>query len=79
MIFPIPQSRTDYCEGISTDPSKDLQQLMHSTLNHQWQTAVDQGKLTEIPSTLMMSGSLEGALYIGVHCASQIYLKPTIQ
>lgn len=51
--------RTDYCEGISTEPSKDLQQLMHSTLNHKWQAALDQGKLTDIPSTLMMSGNLE--------------------
>lgn len=58
-VLDLMKSRTDYCEGISTHPSKDLQQLMHSTLNHQWQTAVDQGKLTETPSTLMMSGNLE--------------------
>ena len=36
---------------------------MKSTLQHDWQKAHDQGQLDHIPSTLMMSGNLEGGFF----------------
>ena len=54
------QARMDFCEQQTTRPSQDLQQLMKSTLQHDWQKAHDQGQLDYIPSTMMMSGNLEG-------------------
>nr|XP_022334265.1 uncharacterized protein LOC111131157 [Crassostrea virginica]XP_022334266.1 uncharacterized protein LOC111131157 [Crassostrea virginica] len=53
------KARNDFCEQQTTRPSQDLQQLMKSTLQHDWQKAHDQGQLDHIPSTLMMSGNLE--------------------
>ena len=36
---------------------------MKSTLQHDWQKAHDQGQLDRIPSTMMMSGNLEGFFF----------------
>ena len=54
----------DFCEQQTTRPSQDLQQLMKSTLQHDWQKAHDQGQLDHIPNTLMMSGNLEGVFLL---------------
>nr|XP_034327017.1 probable caffeoyl-CoA O-methyltransferase 3 isoform X3 [Crassostrea gigas] len=59
-VIDLLKARYDYCEGITSDPSKDLQQLMHSTFHHQWQNDHAEGKLSRVPSTMMMSGKLEG-------------------
>lgn len=45
---------------------------MEATLHHHWKDAFDQGKLSFVPTPLMMSGNLEGTIlesYIvfGVH------------
>uniref|UniRef100_A0A8W8I2D9 Caffeoyl-CoA O-methyltransferase n=1 Tax=Magallana gigas TaxID=29159 RepID=A0A8W8I2D9_MAGGI len=58
-VIDLLKARYDYCEGITSDPSKDLQQLMHSTFHHQWQNDYAEGKLSRVPSTMMMSGKLE--------------------
>nr|XP_034327014.1 O-methyltransferase MdmC-like [Crassostrea gigas] len=58
-VIDLLKARYDYCEGITSDPSKDLQQLMHSTFHHQWQNDHAEGKLSRVPSTIMMSGKLE--------------------
>ena len=54
----------DFCEQQTTRPSQDLQQLMNSTLQHDWQKAHDQGQLDRIPSTMMMLGNLEGVFFL---------------
>lgn len=57
------QVRADYCEDQSTKPSEDLLRLMEATLHHQWKDAFEQGKLSYVPTTLMMSGNLEGTIW----------------
>lgn len=58
-VIDLLKARYDYCEGITSDPSEDLQQLMHSTFHHQWQNDHAEGKLSRVPNTMMMSGKLE--------------------
>lgn len=36
---------------------------MEATLHHQWKGAFEQGKLSYVPTTLMMSGNLEGTIW----------------
>lgn len=36
---------------------------MEATLHHQWKDAFEQGKLSYVPTTLMMSGNLEGTIW----------------
>lgn len=52
--------RSDYCDENSASPSKDLQLIMDATVRHPWQTAYDEGKLSFLPTPLMMIGNLEG-------------------
>ncbi|XP_034325583.2 O-methyltransferase MdmC [Magallana gigas] len=58
-IIDLLKVRADYCEDQSTKPSEDLLRLMEATLHHQWKDAFEQGKLSYVPTTLMMSGNLE--------------------
>lgn len=58
-VIDLLKARYDYCEEVTSDPSKDLKQLMYSTFHHQWQTDHKEGKLSRVPSTIMMSGNLE--------------------